>query len=61
MKKTAIGAVFISLFLISFLFSSCSSSPKGLSSYDPQVKKLLEKKLVQGFFMAIMEIIQIRQ
>ncbi|HSO67868.1 MAG TPA: glycoside hydrolase family 3 N-terminal domain-containing protein, partial [Desulfatirhabdiaceae bacterium] len=41
MKNSGIGATTIFLFLTSILLSSCSSSPKGLSSFDPQVKKLL--------------------
>jgi beta-glucosidase len=57
MRKAAIGAVVICLFLISLVFSSCASSPKGLapfssspkklSSFDPQVKELLEKMTLE--------------
>ncbi len=43
MRKAFIRAATIILFLISLIFSSCSSSPKGLALYDPQVKELLEK------------------
>jgi len=47
MKKVFIGAATICLFLISLLFLSCSSSPKGLASFDPQVKELLEKMTLE--------------
>ena len=57
MRKAAIGAVVICLFLISLVFSSCPSSPKGLapfssspkklSSFDPQVKELLGKMTLE--------------
>ena len=47
MTKASIGAATICLFLISLLFSSCSSSPKGLASFDPQVKELLEKMTLE--------------
>jgi len=47
MKKAFIGAATICLFLISLLFLSCSSSPKGLASFDPQVKELLEKMTLE--------------
>jgi beta-glucosidase len=47
MKKAGIIAATIFFFLISLLFLSCSSSPKGLSSFDPQVKELLAKMTLE--------------
>ena len=47
MKKASIGGATICLFLIFLLFSSCSSSPKKLSSFDSQVKELLEKMTLE--------------
>jgi beta-glucosidase len=47
MKKTGIIAATIFFFLISFLFLSCPSTPKRLSSFDPQVKELLEKMTLE--------------
>jgi beta-glucosidase len=47
MRKAFMGAAVICLFLIGLLFSSCPSSPKGLASYDPQVRELLEKMTLE--------------
>ncbi len=47
MKRAFIGAVTIGLFLISLLFLSCMSSPKGLASFDSRVKDLLEKMTLE--------------
>lgn len=47
MKKTGIIAATIFFFLIPFLFLPCSSFPRGLSSFDPQVKELLAKMTLE--------------
>ncbi len=47
MRKARICVATIYLFLISLLFLSCSSSLKGLASFDPQVKELLAKMTLE--------------
>jgi beta-glucosidase len=47
MKYIGAGKMMIFLFMISISLLSCSSSPKGLSSYDSQVKTLLKQMTLE--------------
>jgi beta-glucosidase len=47
MKKAVICAATICFFLISLTYMPCSSSPKGLSVYDLQVKELLDQMTLE--------------
>ena len=47
MKHAGTGTMMIFLFLTSICLMSCSSSPEGLASFDPQVKKLLKQMTLE--------------
>ena len=47
MKKAIFFAATICFLLISLIYMSCTSSPKGLSAYDHQVKELLDQMTLE--------------